>query len=282
MQLPSSLIAENESKSRHPGITARVIADSSADYFDSRLTTVEVTFPMFIQSELNTYRAFSRNSASSRAIPVKTQIEAVKLRPFVPHRIYAAAKGMHSTELLDPSLTLLFQEKYRQLSIDAANNAATLFDIGAHKQHVGRILMPYAWQTVLITATEWENFFLQRLAVDAQPEINDLAWAIYQAMSESIPRSLNEGEWHLPYAPGNLYSLDDSIIVSVANCARVSYTKHGTDSTLESCRALVDRLTASRHMSPFEHVAQYIPRNEHKRSNFAWCWLQYRTIVENR
>jgi hypothetical protein len=283
MNIPQSLIDSNATKSRHPGITARIVADSQgAGFGEIRLTSVLVTFPLFIQAELNTYRVFSRNSASSRAIPDKVQIDAVRQRPFIPHRVYAKAKGMHSTQLLDPSLTALFQETYRQLSIAAANNAELLSETGAHKQHVGRILAPYAWQTVLITADEWENFFLQRLAEDAQPEINDLAWAIYQAMESSEPSVLKPGDWHIPFDPGPEYDIVDRITFAVANCARVSYTKHGIESTLESCQTRVNKLLSDKHLSPFEHVAQYNPVNHNLPSNFKWCWNQYRQVVTCR
>ena len=41
------------------------------------LTTIEATIHRFVLAELNTHRLFSRNSASSRAVPVARQIERV-------------------------------------------------------------------------------------------------------------------------------------------------------------------------------------------------------------
>lgn len=60
------------------------------------LATLEVTFPRIVLAEFNTHRMlygpeetagtefFSRNSASSRAIPVKRMIAAVTERPYLP------------------------------------------------------------------------------------------------------------------------------------------------------------------------------------------------------
>lgn len=59
-----------------------------------RLTTLEVTFPRFILAEVNTHRMFSRNSASSRAIPPEKQIERVMEHPFIPETFNTRVKGM--------------------------------------------------------------------------------------------------------------------------------------------------------------------------------------------
>lgn len=70
-------------------ISAKVIADSilKPDYDNnpvSRITTMIVTFPRFILAEFNTHRMFSRNSASSRAIPFEKMLEVVQNNPFIP------------------------------------------------------------------------------------------------------------------------------------------------------------------------------------------------------
>ena len=50
-------------------ISAKVIADSVSPK-GIRLVTIECQFPRFILAQVNTHRVFSRNSASSRAIPI--------------------------------------------------------------------------------------------------------------------------------------------------------------------------------------------------------------------
>lgn len=77
-------ISDNEYLSTSSGgFQARVIADSTS-IWDKRLTTFEFTFPRMVLSEFNTHRLLSRNSASSRAIPVAKQIKKILQDPFIP------------------------------------------------------------------------------------------------------------------------------------------------------------------------------------------------------
>jgi len=73
---------------------ASVLRDSINDHGE-RLTTFEVDFPRMILSEFNTHRALSRNSASSRAIPVKKQLKRVLADPFVPDQFGRNQSGMN-------------------------------------------------------------------------------------------------------------------------------------------------------------------------------------------
>jgi thymidylate synthase ThyX len=78
--------------------SARVVCDSI--YHDSRLVSVEIEFPRPFLAEFNTHRVFSRNSASSRAIPVWKRIKQVLDRPYVPSSFGANKSGMQAdTEL---------------------------------------------------------------------------------------------------------------------------------------------------------------------------------------
>ena len=64
-------------------ISAQIIADSVNTQGD-RITTYILTFPRFILAELNTHRMFSRNSASSRAIPFEKMVKMVEEDTFIP------------------------------------------------------------------------------------------------------------------------------------------------------------------------------------------------------
>ena len=55
---------------RDTNISANVICDSINEQ-GVRLTTFEIEYPRFILAELNTHRQLSRNSSSSRAIPIQ-------------------------------------------------------------------------------------------------------------------------------------------------------------------------------------------------------------------
>ena len=64
-------------------ISARIVADSVSPQ-GHRITTFVLTYPRMIHSEVMTHRLFSRNAASSRAIPFKRMMEDVENDPFIP------------------------------------------------------------------------------------------------------------------------------------------------------------------------------------------------------
>lgn len=140
-------------------ITAKIIADSSNEY-GNRITTFVCTYPRIIHAEVMTHRMFSRNAASSRAIPVKKLIESVKNNPFVPIAFQKEHSGMQGNEYIED--TSLLVEKWLQARDSAIHHAQQMLDFGATKQLINRLLEPYQWYTSIITATEWENFFALR------------------------------------------------------------------------------------------------------------------------
>jgi hypothetical protein len=145
--------------------------------------------------------------------------------------------------------------------------AKDMADLGAHKQIVNRLLEPFAHINVVVTATEWDNFFKLRRHPDAQPEIHELANQMWHQMRLSIPV---EREHHLPYTtwedpdclvdaeggPWGKPTFRSWELISAARCARVSYRTHdGKWSTPEEDIPLALDLRADGHLSPFEHQA---------------------------
>jgi thymidylate synthase ThyX len=241
----------------------RILADSISPA-GIRLTTLEVTFPRIVLAEFNTHRMLSRNSASSRAIPVEKQIARVETDPFVPIYWGKNQRGMTA----DAELTAAEQERAVEVWLNARDaaviRARALLSIGVHKQITNRLLEPFMWHTVIVTATEWENFFALRCHPAAQPEIRCIAEMMQAAMAESWPRGIGpggEGHWHLP-----LIDWDDEVDasirpadlpkVSAGRCARVSYLTHDGKRDPAADIELCERLMASGHMSPLEHVAR--------------------------
>lgn len=142
-----------------------------------RLTTMKLTFPRFILAEFNTHRMFSRNSASSRAIPFNKMVKMVEDNPFIPIAWQRDHKGMQGTEYLslnDKTFgyfvsdgKIVSREGNVQESWELAKTYAIKAAIQLHKQSVtkqlcNRLLEPFMWHTVIVTATEWENFFKLR------------------------------------------------------------------------------------------------------------------------
>ena len=58
------------------------------------IVTWELQYPRLILAELNTHRQLSKNSSSSRAIPVPKIIEMVRESPAMPVRFGANQPGM--------------------------------------------------------------------------------------------------------------------------------------------------------------------------------------------
>lgn len=147
-------------------ISAKVIADSKNE-FGNRITTMVVTFPRIILAEFNTHRMFSRNSASSRAIPFEKMVKSVEENPFVPIAWQKDHKGMQGTEYLDLDDNFEARTRWISASKSAIQEAILLHkDCGGgeliSKQLCNRLLEPFMWHTVIVTATEWENFFALR------------------------------------------------------------------------------------------------------------------------
>jgi thymidylate synthase ThyX len=235
---------------------AKIVADSISP-FGARLTTMEITYPRFVHSEFMTHRLFSRNAASSRAIPIEKMIQQVINDPVVPVWWGANQSGMQAKEELSPILKEAAKDQWMDARLDAISQVEMLHRIGLHKQIANRILEPWMWITVVVTATEWSNFFALRCHPDAQPEIQKIAYMMRDLYTGSIPEKVAIGKYHLPYITADEIVTDEATLakISVARCARVSYLRHNNVGDVDKDIELYDRLLASKHMSPFEHVA---------------------------
>lgn len=143
-------------------ISAKIVADSKSPQ-GHRITTMALTFPRFILAELNTHRMFSKNSASSRAIPFKKMVETVQTNPFIPIAWQKDHPGMQGTEYFIAPLYINMQKgNWLKARDHAVEQATYMYESGVTKQLCNRLLEPFMWHTVLCTATEWENFFALR------------------------------------------------------------------------------------------------------------------------
>lgn len=247
--------------------SAKIIADSISPQ-GHRITTFEVTFHRFVLAEFNTHCVLSRNSASSRAIPVAKQIERVLRDPAIPLSWPAEQKGMQGGEELTPNQVLTARTKWLDARDNAVETARHLVNLGVHKSVTNRLLEPWMWHTAVVTATAWWNFFAQRTGPLAQPELRAAAILMQRQYEESIPRGLFDGAWHLPYLdPTEALTMEPRHRwqVSAARCARVSYlTQDGKRDPGEDIE-LFHRLTTASpmHASPLEHVATPDATNVH-------------------
>ncbi|MDT8871557.1 FAD-dependent thymidylate synthase [Komagataeibacter rhaeticus] len=273
-------------------ITATSIL-ASVDAAGKRIDTLLLRYPRFIHAEFMTHRQFSRNASSSRAIPVERLIADVDRDPAVPVFWGKNQKGMQARERLSDHDRAATEALWYDSVRYAIETARLMASHGAHKQIVNRILEPFAHINVVVTATEWDNFFALRDHEDAQPEIRALAQAMKAAMRAAPVQMLDLGQWHLPFVTpeeireyqGLMDPTGNLRAVSSARCARTSYLTHdGRKSTLAEDVALGERLTKSRpfHASPFEQQATpYVPgfHDETDQRNFRG-WVQNRALME--
>jgi len=243
-------------------ITATSILSSVHAVTGDRLDTLLLRFPRCILAEFNTHRVFSRNAASSRAIPVAKLIADVENDPFVPLVWTRNEPGMQGRDVLDNLGELSARLYWKDAMNEALRFADRLADIGAHKQIVNRILEPFAHVTVVVSSTTWDGFLAQRDHEDAEPHMQILAREIRKALIGATVQVLQPGQWHLPFVKslnGTAMNLEYAKMLSVARCASTSYkTVDGFDMSLERATEIYDKLANADpiHASPFEHVAQ--------------------------
>jgi hypothetical protein len=291
-------------------ITAKVIADSILTN-GTRVTTFQLRYPRYVHADFLTHRLFSRNASSSRAKPVKAFLSEGIVYPI---EWGANIPGMQAGQELTGWRKVAAKLVWSGMARLNGLGCTLLAKIGLHKQWANRPLEWFTHINVVVTATTFDNFYALRCHKDAQPEIQALAKAMYQAQSESTPVRLLEAEWHLPYIskldrseisdylranpanPEELYFSEGHIKdlltfylikVSVARCARVSYLSHdGKKTTVKADIELYDRLLASvpLHASPAEHQAAdsgeiSIDAYKHLQGNLIGT-IQYRKLLE--
>lgn len=276
------------------GFEAKVIEDS-INTAGVRLTTLQLRYPRFIHAEFMTHRVFSRNASSSRAIPVAKMIEQISSEPAMPIHWGQNQPGMQaSTEVQHVGYAM---DMWKHAAVSAATTAKAMNEMGLHKQVVNRILEPFQFISVVVTATEWDNFFQLRNHADAQPEIKYLAQLMQEALDISVPvlryrnkdGYLNEEEWHLPYVTFEERQINSDFpaalaMISSARCARVSYLTHeGKEPNVQKDMELYERLVGSVpiHASPTEHPCRVakLKNNSKWYKNFRG-WKQHRIDVE--
>jgi thymidylate synthase ThyX len=268
----------------------RMLCDSVAPGGE-RLATLELTYPRIVHAEFMTHRLMSRNSASSRAIPTPRLLEMVRESPMLPKWWGKNQAGMQASEQLTGNDLEITKRGWADLMEINAGYAERWHERGFHKQLANRVIEPWMFITVIASATEWDNFLSLRDTWPdpdqppgpAQPEIAWLGREVRRLLTESTPRPVDAGAWHLPLVEtedetdplyvgvkeldhlrylGRVRPLDGNyqcslrVAISAARCARVSYLTHDGRRDLSEDVTLHDRLARSGHWSPFEHVAR--------------------------
>lgn len=297
------------------GLVVTIIQDSISPE-GKRIITYELEYHRYIHAEFMTHRVFSRNAASSRAIPIEKMHQHIMDNPARPIVWQKNQAGMQSKEELLGNDRDIAQECWDTGMYTAIETSKELMKAGLHKQWANRGTEAYQMMKTVMTTTEDVNWDELRNHEDAQPEIHELARCMKEVKEISSPMKLAPGEWHVPYvnrvrihingplvyqdSSGKELSMQDAIKVSASCCAQVSYRK--SDESLDKALAIFDRLINSvpRHASPVEHQATpmkceriifatqagaweegvtHINRQGYLGSGNFYSWIQYRQLI---
>lgn len=265
-------------------ISAKILAHTKNLYSGDELITFECTYHRFILPEVNTHRMISKNSASSRGIPISKRIQMVQDNPAFPVEWGQNQRGMVAQSLVSKETEEEARRIWLEASKSAIEYAEKLNKLNIHKQLANRVLEPFCWQTSVFTGMrKWfEHMFNQRIHPDAQPEFRELAVKMSEALQNSTPKTKVV---HLPYILPDEETLSTSIkaMVSVARCARVSYTPFNEETAdLEKDIDLFFRLYRADppHLSPFEHIAIVDESSSENYFNLNG-FVSFRWMIEN-
>lgn len=327
---------------------AKVVADSVGPN-KVRISSVEMTYPRFIHAEIMTHRDRARNAASSRAIPWKrfrpynSKIDEslvsynqlcdanslgiitekcmywqIMVDPVIPIVWGGEQKGMQAGQPLNDSDSKLAEASWLRARDAAVKEAEYLSTLGVHKSLCNRLTEPFMWITVLMTATEWQNFFRLRCHPDAEIHFQKIAGMVRDCINASEPVPLQAGQWHTPYftaldgdslrkalidgqlATGHpddfmMFRRDrngeaDQIFwkyakrVSAGRAARISFLtqdgKRDFDEDVRLFQRLIERTDDVLHASPLEHVNEATSRKD-LISGCMRGWKTFRSEFQN-
>jgi hypothetical protein len=142
-----------------------------------------------VHADFMTHRMLSRNASSSRAMPVRHTLDQVRCRPAEVTWWGVNQRGMQARDELSgwrrrAAMALFYGARWPMLGA-----AWSLMKLGLHKQLANRLLEPWAYITVIVSATDLDNLFALRCHPDAQPEIRRAVEALRAAVASSEPRA---------------------------------------------------------------------------------------------
>jgi len=255
------------------GQTSVELVRDSVSIFDQRITTLKLVYPRIIHDEFLTHRAFSRNASSNRAIPLERILADLRDNYYIPNVFDQEKRGMSSDTPLPETLQKQAESLWIEGIEKTIETCKSLEGLGIHKQFINYLLLPYQYITVLVTATDWENFFNLRDSPEAHPEMRKLARRIREVMNVSTPEIIEYG-WHIPFCGSQILTCPSNLVESVAYCARISYNAK-KKFTLEQNLDLARRLYKNKHMSPFEHIAKPVFGRDRYANFTGWRSLRF-------
>lgn len=180
-------------------------------------------------------------------------------------------KGMQGPIVTNEHQNKVANHRWLMARDQILGRAQDLDDLGIHKQNINRLLEPWMHIKIILTGTDFDNWFELRDHEKAHPEIRELARMMKYALDASTPKMLQPGEWHIPFGDNidfeDVYPFDHEqnrinnemrIKIATARCARVSYNNFEGSEDYAKDIELFNRLFSEvpRHCSPAEHLAR--------------------------
>ncbi|URG13834.1 hypothetical protein [Acinetobacter phage vB_AbaS_TCUP2199] len=279
---------------------AKIIEASKCIQTGKKLITFELFFPRAILAEKNTHRKHSKNTGSSRAIPVLRLLKDIMRSPFTPLFWGANKSGMQSAQELPLWKRVLCAWIWITHRYFTYFTVRLLTKLGLHKQWTNRLFEPHSYIRQVETSDSFDNFFDLRYHDDAQPEIILLAIMMKREIEyieknnlwNKVDARKTKGDalnWHLPYITDqerNIYRRFPEYLakLSSARTARTSFlTQEGVEPKPEKEIETFKKLALSKpiHASPLEHIAYPSLDGNVKSRNFTG-YVQYREIYEEK
>ena len=151
-------------------VEVKIIADS-VDHRGNRVTTYLTRFTQTIAKELLRHRMFSFSSSSMRAIPAHLVAAELEDDYYIPNAWQKHHPGMQGKEYFkdtdmfndefvgQTSIIKRAEFEWEEAKIACETAAENIAALGMTKQNSNRLLETFGYVNILITASEYDNFF---------------------------------------------------------------------------------------------------------------------------
>lgn len=251
------------------------------------LLTLEVRVPLFVWTHILTHKRFARNASSNRAMPNDRNLE---LGYFTPTAFMGQGVGMKSGQMLSAEKQIIAEAVWKHVWDTASIASQILSMIGVSKEQSSRVLPQFKMMLGVVTGTRsaWKAFLSLRNNTEADVATQEFAAQVVAALQSPYKAS----SLHLPYSLREPADLVERMMLCAARIARTSY---GLPKQKEDDLRLAKRLLEHKHMSPFEHTAQWVPMSrtcathtqldadEYKKmyaDSPVFGWANHRSILE--
>ncbi len=167
-----------------------------------RLTSAELTLPLMVLQQLN----LEGITVTHRDLPFDEMLKRVRLNTFVPDSLVNDSNepiGINEIYTFESgeafNICSLFETNWCNNIENIINMAESIHKIGVSGEFCKHLISPYIMHTVILTATNWENFRSSKTTGPLGGYVAYILDIFNIQMESSKPENLKHGEWHIPY-----------------------------------------------------------------------------------